>query len=73
MWQNCKERPNRSINNGYMVDNGKRDVVSESVTFIELKAESLKILVISINRHILKRIFINPFLFLTIFNFRGRI
>ena len=28
-WQNRKERPNGSINNGDMIDKAKRDAVSE--------------------------------------------
>ena len=28
-WQDRKERPNKSTNNGYMVDKAKRDVESE--------------------------------------------
>ncbi len=32
-WQNRKESPNGSTNNGDMVDKAKRDVVSQSKTF----------------------------------------
>ncbi len=39
MWQNRKERPNRSTNNGNMIKKAKRDVVSEFV--ISLITESL--------------------------------
>ncbi len=32
--QNCKERPNRFKNNGYIAEKAKRLRVSETVTFI---------------------------------------
>ncbi len=33
-WQTRKKRPNRSTNNGNMVEKAKREVVSEGVTSI---------------------------------------
>ena len=35
MWQNCKERPNRSTNNGDMAGKTKRYVVFKVVSFSE--------------------------------------
>ncbi len=44
MWQNRRERPNRSTNNGYFVNKDKRDIVSESVTSRKFReADLLKV------------------------------
>ena len=36
-WQNCKDRPIGSTNNGDIFEKAKRDVVSEYVQSIKLK------------------------------------